>query len=549
MSPLDAQRPDADKFTVQRLVERAQLGLLRVPQWQRLFQWKAKNIRELLDSIARGFPVGTLLLWKRPEPAPAARLELGPHVFDVQESPNAHWVIDGQQRITTLTGVLARRGPPDRDPEARDQFTWAYDLNEDVWINPKPTEPWKPGWLPADRLVDATDLLTWLLSHKDTLTPPQIARANALGRDIREFEIPAIVVSAQSDETLRVIFDRMNNAGKKMKVSDTFDALQGALSQEQPSTIKALAKIPHELDFGPLPKDWLLRLVVQVGGGDMTTLSHETLERKGLAAALPRAADALRRTLVFIKNDVGIANEALLPYRLPLIVLSVFFDKHPEPNPRSLDLLARWVWRGAQTGRHRGQDVGEVRRMFALVGSNEEASVQRLLQFIREPLLDIWQWQAVNLRTASSRLELLALISLAPRDLFDGSPIPAAELVAAAKSKALRRLAPEPEHLPEGTWSHFSTRVLHPTGSQAELLRALKSASAVTAASHAIGAEALDLLRAGNLSGFLRARNSTIVAQFEKFIGARTRWSESTRPSIAQLSLPDVEVAPSESAP
>ena len=94
----------------------------------------------------------------------------------------------------------------------------------------------------------------------------------------------------------------------------------------QPSTIRALARTSIELGFGAFDNDWLLRLVVQVGGGDMTQVSHDTLQRTDFSAALPKAADALRRTLVFLKNDVGITNEALLPYRLPLVILSVFFD-------------------------------------------------------------------------------------------------------------------------------------------------------------------------------------------------------------------------------
>ena len=175
----------------------------------------------MLDSITRGYPIGTLLLWKRPQPAPAGRVALGPHAIDAKESGEALWVIDGQQRVTSLAGVLLRRGPPDRSPDARDKFTWAYDLDKEKWISPKENEAWKPEWLPADRLVDATDLIAWLIAHKDALTPAQTALANRLARNIREFEIPAIVVNAESDKTLRVIFDRTNNAGKRLKVHET----------------------------------------------------------------------------------------------------------------------------------------------------------------------------------------------------------------------------------------------------------------------------------------------------------------------------------------
>ncbi len=543
MTPRDTPRPKAESYSIQQLVERSSAGTLRVPDWQRLYQWQSKDMSLLLDSVTKGYPVGTLLLWKRPKPAPAGRIEIGPHAFDAPESSDAHWVIDGRQRLTTLAGVLIRRGPPDRAPDSRDKFTWAYDLATSKWINPHGDEAWRSEWLPADRLVDVTDLVTWLISHKDALTPPQVEQANAIGRNIREFQIPAIVVSASSDETLRVIFDRTNSAGKRLKKSETFDALQGAIAPEQPSTIRALALIPPELGFGVLPNDWLLRLVVQIGGGDMTTMSHATLERKDLSAALPRAAAALRRALVFVRTNVGIPNEALLPYRLPLVVVSMFFDKHPTPKARSVDLLSRWVWRGAETGKHRGQDIGEVRATLAAVGEDEEPTVQRLLatlpsSFRREAPPSAWR--STNLRSASTRLELLALVSLGPRHLDTGMPLDAAASIQVERVKALRRLLPDPQAPNKEGWSSLANRIVHPAAGASKLLKELAVAPAIIASSHAVSTLAQEALKDGDRDAFLLERSRELLSVLGAFLQARSRWSESTRPTIEQLLLPDL---------
>lgn len=547
-----AQRPQAASFSVQRLVELVAQGLLRVPDWQRLFKWGPKDIAALLDSIERGYPVGTLLLWKRSSPAPAERLTIGPHTISAPESSEALWVIDGRQRVTSLAGLLFRRGTPDRPPDSRDPFTWAYDLAKSAWYNPRPGEAWKNEWLPADRLVDAMDLVTWLLARADVLTPAQKQRANALGRDIREFEIPAIVVRAESDETLRVIFDRTNNAGKKLTVSETFDALQGALTNTQPSTIRALARVPVELGFGELDQDWLLRLVVQVSGGDMTRVSRDTLEKKELAAALPRAAEALRRTLVFMQREVGIPHEALLPYRLPLVVLSVFFDRHPQPKPRTLDLLSRWVWRGAIGEQHRGQSVSEVRELFGAIDGDEEASVQRLL---RSPRLGWTREQTVlglsgdeelssevgllgapDARTAQTRLQLLALASLQPRDLRTGEPLDVTALVVSSKSKALRPIVPVARATRLA--DTIVNRVIQPEA-QRDVRALLTNAAPEWAASHAVSNEAQGLLRRQEYEAFLLARFESLETIVRAFFESRARWHEPSRPSIDSLIVED----------
>lgn len=73
---LPSGRPEAATFQVQRLVERVLLGEARIPPFQRGFRWGAEDVLDLLDSVYRGFPIGTLLLWKKP--AEAAGLNLGP---------------------------------------------------------------------------------------------------------------------------------------------------------------------------------------------------------------------------------------------------------------------------------------------------------------------------------------------------------------------------------------------------------------------------------------------------------------------------------------
>jgi hypothetical protein len=244
--------------------------------------------------------------------------------------------------------------------------------------------------------------------------------------------------------------------------------------------------------------------------------------------------------LVFVKNEVGIPNEALLPYRLPLIVLSVFFDKHPSPRPRSVDLLSRWLWRGAETGVHRGQDIGEVRRTLGSVDADEEGSVQRLLGSVTRPPAGAWEWQPINLRSASTRIEVLALLSLEPRHLVSGAQLNAAALIAKEKSAALRQLAVAPASKSIRPGSALSNRLLHPAMGKGELLHSLREAAPGIAATHAVSVEALQRLREGDVDGFLTARSRTLVEHFARFMASRTRWTESARPSLQQLALPDV---------
>src|SRR5215468_6350492 len=98
------ERPRVDYRTPEDLVREVRRGLVRIPHFQRGFKWEAGDIVKLFDSILRGFPIGNLLLWRRP--APAQTIHVGPLIVETPELGSALWVVDGQQRITSLVGAL-----------------------------------------------------------------------------------------------------------------------------------------------------------------------------------------------------------------------------------------------------------------------------------------------------------------------------------------------------------------------------------------------------------------------------------------------------------
>jgi uncharacterized protein with ParB-like and HNH nuclease domain len=92
------RKPEARTEKVEDLVERVRRGLVRVPRFQRGLKWKSSHVVELFDSLYRGYPIGSLLFYKRS--AKADRLALGPRVVEAPETSEAWWVVDGQQRVT-----------------------------------------------------------------------------------------------------------------------------------------------------------------------------------------------------------------------------------------------------------------------------------------------------------------------------------------------------------------------------------------------------------------------------------------------------------------
>jgi uncharacterized protein with ParB-like and HNH nuclease domain len=93
--------------TVEELVGMIERGELRLPEMQRRYVWRSTRVRDLLDSLYRGYPSGAILLWETDENVPQRE-------FAVSQAINpyssARLLLDGQQRLTSLSSVI--RGEP-----------------------------------------------------------------------------------------------------------------------------------------------------------------------------------------------------------------------------------------------------------------------------------------------------------------------------------------------------------------------------------------------------------------------------------------------------
>lgn len=93
--------------TVEELIGKIERGELRLPEMQRRYVWRSTRVRDLLDSLYRGYPSGDILEWESGEAVPLQD-------FAISQSPNPYQstklLLDGQQRLTSLLAVI--RGKP-----------------------------------------------------------------------------------------------------------------------------------------------------------------------------------------------------------------------------------------------------------------------------------------------------------------------------------------------------------------------------------------------------------------------------------------------------
>ncbi|MBV9949053.1 MAG: DUF262 domain-containing protein [Myxococcales bacterium] len=508
-------RPRAEARSIEDLVDDARKGRVRIPRFQRGLKWGADDARLLLDSIYRGYPIGTLLFWQtKAEPA---QLSFGTWVVEADARADAWWVIDGQQRVTSLVRVLLG--------SAEDEFHSWFDLDAEAFVGRGAARDETDRFLPLTEVLDSEKLHAWI--GERSLSSDRKKAAFRLNKRVREYSVPAYIVETPDENVLREIFKRANGTGKELTAADVFNALYGARHAAEPADFEAVAASLNDLQFGDIDGQILYRALLAIHDVDAVGAKVPGAFPDA-PRAFQRTALAMRAAIVFVMGHLGIPNTDLLPYKQPLVALAKFFDRHPEPSARSHELLARWVWRGAWSGAHRGDTVS-TRAILDAIDGDEDETVQRLLARVgkaapsEEPELPPY-----NFRNARSKLELLALLSLGPRHLVTGAAIPAS---AVNGPDAIAVIDPK-----DGVRT-LANRLVHPP--VPEIVRALAHAESRTRTSHAVSEEAYAALLGRDREAFFRIRGSTLRRIVRRFLQSRAKWGDNDRPPLRALTVPD----------
>jgi len=531
------RRPEALVLQVDDLIADIEAGRLRIPKFQRPFKWKDEDRRKLFDSIYRGYPVGTLLLWRHP--APRDQVDWGGLRILAEQRSDALFVVDGQQRLATLALSLL-------DAEERSGVKSLYfdPENREVRMASR-TRPVPSIWLPVSSAGDPSRLVEWLAGA--ALDRQLEAAAKEFAKRVQQARLPAYVVDVGDEETVRRLFERVNRSGHPLKGPEVFDALHGSFRGDRPSSLRDLiGMLALETRFGALDEDTALGALFAIRQGTPARKLDDFLAKlppEDRDELIEKALPALRSAIQFLRSDAAIPHRKFVPYASILPVLARFFHLHPDPHRRSRLLLRRWVYRGAMSGAHRGDMLGR-RLALDAVGENEHQSIQALLATVESPTPTVTgALKPFHGSHARSRLEALALANLEPRSLETGEPVDLPAIAEASQRGELTQLPiilvrdlPANEYNLAGT---LANRALHERHRLAQKLREATDPDIL--ASHAVSPEAHEALVAGDGPRFLRLRAETLEGVVAHFLRSRAELGADDGPPPDALAIEDPE--------
>lgn len=350
------------------LVDMYKRGELRLPEIQRHYVWRATRVRDLLDSLYRGYPSGSILMWETDEPIPTRD-------FAIKQDSNAFagrkLLLDGQQRLTSLTAVLKGElvhvrgrkkpidilfnlehpdGPPledteitndqdspiagdddngedDAEPEAGDgEQALQERLNRRTFVVAAKAIAALPQWVSVTevfRTSNDAEILekAGVESFKDPRYQKYADRLKKL-RAIRDYHyVVHVLERGMSYEEVTEIFVRVNSLGAKLKSSDLALA---QMSSRWPNLLRELEEFQEECEqsWFTIELGHLVRAIVVFATQQCLFRAVASTPIDKLKDGWSQAQEGLRFAINFLRTNAGIEDESLLSSPMFIHVLA-----------------------------------------------------------------------------------------------------------------------------------------------------------------------------------------------------------------------------------
>ena len=345
------QLPEPQTKTFPSLVNAIEQGQIKIPQFQREFVWTMNKSAGLIDSIIKGYPIGAFIFWRTKERLRSVKNIGKQNLPEPSEGEFVDYVLDGQQRLTSLfaslKGVMLTG-----DNGGKNDFSKIYiDLeakeNEQIVITEVQDK--------EQRIISIVDLLTGGLGCLFAYPEKYHNRLETYKQRIENYQYSIIQINDAPIEIATEIFTRINVGGKPLSlfeimVAKTYDdKRQFDLAQKTQDLIDNLKPYNYET----ISNATILQTVSLILSKECKRQIILQLDKDDFINVWNQVQDAIERTVEYFKNYYRIPVSQLLPYNALIAPFSYFFFHHNDkPTGDKQKYLEDFFWRCSLSGRY-----------------------------------------------------------------------------------------------------------------------------------------------------------------------------------------------------
>jgi hypothetical protein len=435
--PKDPQ-PSVDR--IDDLARRILVGDILLPKFQRAFVWEKKQILRLLDSVNRGYPIGSVLLWQSRQELRSENSLADLEIRLPKPDYPVNYLLDGQQRLSTICGALYWHG---KDPES--SWNIAYDLRKESFFHLGSLDDPPLHQVRMNKLPDASAFFGHVANIATEDRDQLRERANRLFNRFKDYKVAAVTLGDMSIQDVAPIFERINSSGTRLTIVDLMRAATWSPEFDLIDTIDLLLDELRTKGFAGIDRKVVLRNLSAAAGGGFSVESIDLLRNhsaEALRSAAQATEEAYRRAVDYLVTQIRVESAEVLPYKNQITVLAEIFRCLPSPTGEQYEAITHWFWRTAVSGYFGGWDTGSMASDQAAVQEFGAGKTRTIDIALSKPAADIWESRTFRLNNAHAKLLAIVLAHHHPIDLLTGQKIDISKALAWINSKEFHHFFP-----------------------------------------------------------------------------------------------------------
>jgi hypothetical protein len=339
------------------LISEIETGQVKIPQFQRKFVWGIKASAKLIDSIMKGYPIGTFIYWRTNERLRSVRNLGNISLPEPNHDEYVNYVLDGQQRLTSLFAALKGVSIKEDDGKTSDYSEIYIDLlatsDEDIIITETDERT-------LTDIIKLTDLMKGSLTKLAAYPEHHHKKIEHYKDVLTGYTFSIINLKNAPIDVATEVFTRLNVGGKALTLFEIMVAKTYHIFPADPTNNNAEPKtfdladkyeeLTAELSashYDTIPSATILQVVAILLDKDCTRKSILKLDKMRFINIWDEATECIKSSIDFFRS-YGIVVGRILPYNALLVPFSYFFNKHKQnPTGEMKKRLEDYFWRSS----------------------------------------------------------------------------------------------------------------------------------------------------------------------------------------------------------
>jgi len=374
---LEQPKPDSKKYA--DLINEIQKGIIKIPKFQRDFVWTIDKTAKLLDSILKGYPIGTFILWQTDERINDIKNVGNLDIPDTPDGVKVQYVLDGQQRITSLfAAYLGAHIQKVGEKKITDYSNIVVNLDVDINDNDEQVISEEPSY---DKHISLCDVLNFSYSKAKELSArfseAELEKIDTYSTAFKTYEFSTVVLRKEDIDSAIEVFTRINTGGQTL----TLFEIMSAKTYDEPQKfdmqvkwddfIKELREINYESVSSSVVLSLLGLLLSRTKECKRKTILK--LDKQAIIDSWDGVISALKDSVDYFRTTYRIPVSQLLPYDSLLVPFAYFFYQNKgKPNSDQRKYLEEYFWRMSLSFRYSSstesklaQDIKRIEQILA----------------------------------------------------------------------------------------------------------------------------------------------------------------------------------------